>query len=172
MTTPNDSNDLIKIHVFRPLDGLRAPYTISIDRARNVVSDELDQVAFDRIKGNPHLLARHRIDDGSAPPSSAPPSSAESHQDLLQRQGLHKHITDEGIVISREPPDAWSLNFDDWLTEEKPNPFAGSDDLRADYFAERDEVQKRVNAGNCPGCELTRLQVTYRIRLRELLAAK
>lgn len=167
MTTPNDPTDLIKIHVFRPLDGLRAPYTISLDRARNVVSDELDHEALDRIKGNPYLLARHRIDDGSAPPSTA-----ESHQDLLQRQGLHKHITDDGIVISREPPDAWALNFDDWLTEGKPNPFDGSDELRVDYFAERDEVQKRVNAGNCPGCEMTRLQVIYRIRLRELLAVK
>lgn len=159
----NTPSELIKIHVFRPLDGIRAPYTILLDRFRNVVSDELDEEGLARIKSNPLVLARHTISVDGQPAPAAP------RGDLLQQQGLHKHITDNGIVISREPPDEWSLKFEDWLSEDQPNHFEGSEELRAEYFAERDEVQGRINAGHCPGCELTRLQVVYRIKLRELV---
>jgi hypothetical protein len=159
MTTPND---LIKITVFRPLDGLRTPYTISLDRMRNVVSDEIDFVELERIKSNPFLMARHKLDAG-------PAAKTDAHNALLQSQGLFKHITDTGVVISREPPDQWSEQFVTWLAKDQPNPFPDTEDLRIEYFEAFDDVTARIAEGNCPGCELTKTQVGFRIRVRERL---
>ena len=158
------SNELIKINVFRPLDGLRAPYTISLDHLRNVVSDVLDEAELQRIKSNPYLLARHQIEKG-------PEAAAREHQSLLDSQGLHRHVTERGIVLSREPLDSWELNFDMWLDPDSPNPFENTEDLREEYFVERADVVSRIASGNCPGCELNRMQVGYRNRLRESISA-
>lgn len=158
MSTPSD---LIKINVYRPLDGLRTPYTISLDRQRNVVSDEVDQVELERIKSNPFLLKRHTLT----------PDAQAQHADLLRQQGLYRHITEAGVVISREPLDDWALDFEKWIAKDQPNPFAGTDGLRMEYFDEHDAVSERVAAGDCPGCDLIRLQVTYRTKLKQQLEA-
>jgi len=152
----------INITVYRTLYGIRTPYVIKLDRMRNVVSDEVDSAELARIKNNPFLLARHRIQQGDA--------RTEAHAALIQSQGLHKYVTDSGIVISREPPDEWTTQFEAWLDSGKPNPFPGTEDLRTEYFQEVSDVQERINAGNCPGCELTKTQVRFRVKLRTHLA--
>lgn len=155
MTTPNEH---ISIVVFRPLDGIRTPYKITLDRLRNVISDEVDRDALERIKANPFILARHRIDAGP-----------DTHTALLQAQGLHRQVTDKGVLITRTPPDEWSTKFDQWLKKDQPNPFPGTDELRVSYYQELDDVEARIAAGNCPGCEIIKTQVSYRERLRTQL---
>lgn len=151
----------IKINVYRPLEGLRTPYTITLDQQRNVVSDEIDVVELAHIKATPSVLARHTI-------NSTPEAQ---HAALLAKHGLYKHVTETGIVISKDKPDAWALSFEDWQDKGNPNPFAGTDALRLEFFQELADVQARIAGGTCPGCELNRLQVSYRTRLRELEAA-
>jgi hypothetical protein len=155
------TSELIKINVYRPLDGLRTPYTIALDRQRNVVSDQINEVELAQIKANPMALRRHTIAPADRP--------ALSHVDNLKEQGLFKHITDAGVVISRQPPDRWELDFIEWLDKDKPNPFPYSEDLRFEYFDELDDIQARIAEGTCPGCELIKMQVSFRIRLRELI---
>jgi hypothetical protein len=157
------TSELIKINVYRPLDGLRTPFTISLDRQRNVVSDVIDEVELAQIKANPMSLKRHTI-------SPAAPTLV-SHADNLKGQGLFKHITDAGVVISRQPLDSWELAFEDWIDKTKPNPFPTSEDLRLEYFDELDDIQARIADGTCPGCELIKMQVSFRVRLREMLDA-
>lgn len=156
----DNTSELIKIKVYRPLDGLRTPYTFTLDRQRNVISDEIDEEELEQIKANPAALRRHTI--------AAPPVS---HASNLKEQGLFKHITDAGVVISRQPPDQWELSFEDWLDKDKPNPFPYSEDLRFEYFDELDDIKARIAEGTCPGCELIKMQVSFRIRLREMLDA-
>ena len=154
------TNAQIKINVYRPLEGLRTPYTIVLDQQRNVVSDEIDAVELAHIKATPSVLARHTI-------NSTPETQ---HAALLTKHGLYKHVTETGIVISKEKPDAWALSFEGWQDKDAPNPFTGTDALRSEFFQELVDVQDRIAAGTCPGCELNRLKVSYRARLRELEA--
>lgn len=153
------TSELIKINVYRPLDGLRTPYTISLDRQRNVVSDVINEMELAQIKANPIALQRHTI--------AAPTVSREEH---LKNQGLYQHITDSGVVLSRQPLSAWEAEFEAWTNKEKPNPFPESEDLRLEFFDECDDVRARIEEGTCPGCELIKMQVAFRVRLKELLA--
>jgi hypothetical protein len=157
------TSELIKITVYRPLDGIRTPYILSLDRQRNVVSEVVDEAELAHIKANPMVLKRHTL--------VATPAAPVSHAAHLKEQGLYKHITDAGVVISRQPPDQWEVSFEEWLDKDKPNPFPYSEDLRFEYFDELDDIQARIAEGTCPGCELIKMQVSFRIRLREMLDA-
>lgn len=160
MTTETVPEELIKINVYRPLDGIRTPYTLSLDRMRNLVGDEIDHVELEAIMSNPYRLARHRIAQPGDPVLTP-------EQQLLAENGLSTYVTDRGIVISRKAPDEWSEQYAAWLDDAQPNPFEGTDEVRDAYRAERDETQSRVDAGQCKGCELNRLKVEYRIKLRQ-----
>lgn len=157
----NATSDLIKINVYRPLDGLRTPYTIALDRQRNVVSDTVDEEELARIKASPSMLLRHTVDDT--------PDADTTHANLLQQQGLYKHITDKGVVISRNPVDEWGRQFESWLDSGQPNPFPDTDDLREEYFTAHADVAARIAEGTCPGCEMTKTQVNCRLRVRARL---
>lgn len=157
------TSELIKINVYRPLDGLRTPYIISLDRQRNVVSEVLNEAELAHIKANPTILRRHTI--------GPVPSAPGTHSDNLSAAGLFKHITDAGVVISRQPLDSWELAFEEWIDKTKPNPFPASEDLRLEYFDELDDITARIAEGTCPGCELIKMQVTFRVRLREMIDA-
>lgn len=158
METPSE---LISFSIFRPVGGIRTPHIMTLDRGRNVVSEVIDYEELGRIKSSPHRLARHTVDTAE--------NAEERQAATLQRGGLYKHITDKGITISREPPDGWALKFDDWRDPAHPNPFAGTDELRAAYLVERSVIMAEIDAGNCAGCEMNRVDVSYRNQLRKQL---
>lgn len=148
--------------MFRPIEGIRTPFILTLDKMRNLISDEIDHAELERIKSNPFVLARHRV-------AETPEAKIAAHDQLLRSQGLHKHITDKGIVISRDPVDEWGQQFEAWLDRGQPNPFPDTDDLREEYFAAHDDVAARIAEGTCPGCEMTKTQVTFRLRVRARL---
>ncbi len=144
--------------MFRPIDGLRTPCLIVLNRQRDVIFDGVDEEALAQIKASPHRLARHRLEPAAMDPKTA-----------VEQAGLQRHVTEKGILLSREPLDEWGQKFEAWLDSSKPSPFRDpeSERLRIAYFEEKVDTELRIAAGNCPGCELNRLQVEYRLKLRK-----
>lgn len=135
----------IVIKVFRPLDGIRTPYILELDAARNVLSFEVDHAELGRIKANAALLARHQ--------TAAPL--------------LYTHITDEGVLLSAEPLDGWGALFEVWQDTTQPNPFPGTCGIREEWAADLKETRQKIENGDCPSCDMMRLKVSYRVKIKE-----
>ncbi len=157
---PNPTSQTIRIDVYRPLNGIRTPYILLLDQRRNVVSDEVDEAALNRILESPYLLGRHLVDE-------APGVSVQAAQ-TMRKMGLHAEHGPRGLVVSRVAPSEFSSNFSKWLVSTRPNTFEGTDALRAAYFAEKKALDKKVKAGECAPCELSALIATYRAQLKAL----
>jgi hypothetical protein len=168
------TDSLIRLTVYRPLDGLRAPYVITLDHMRNVVSDEVDTAELARIKSDPLLLSRHTLNHAAPLPTADEATlvyePADSKETKLLEQGFYIRLSDTGVMISKEPPTQLELKLRNWLRPDKPNPFPETDEMRLTYFNEADELQNKVTSGGCPRCEITKLQISYRDKLREVTA--
>ena len=148
----------IEIKFFKTEDGLRTPYTLVMDNERNLISMLRDEAALARIKSSPHLLRRHSV---AAEPALNP------LKPWIPTPVVH--ITDGGIVVSKEPLDEWETLFEYWMSPEATNPFVGTDELRTGFLQDMAATAALIASGGCNGCESNRLKVSYRIKLRKAL---
>lgn len=83
-------------------------------------------------------------------------------------------VVEEGFstvaqAVPVRPPRPLNTAPESWYVREMPNPFPGTEELRAEFFAEEDALKAKYAAEGttCPSCALGSLTARYRAKLEQ-----